>query len=156
MVFLARKVQIQIFGYLSPPPTVSPLPPILLFHSTLWAPFPHFLLLPSASVFLSTLSPLPLTAPLLFPFSSPPHPSPPTSDTPPQSLCVYVSLSASPHYHLLSDPISQVNIKVASGRPSTLSPKRPGHFGEVSAAARLLVGVVALSAGHVACGGFGV
>lgn len=37
----------------------------------------------------------------------------------PSSVCVYLSLGLQPPPHLLSDPTSQVNIKVASGRPRT-------------------------------------
>ena len=65
-------------------------------------------------------------------------------------------ISVSPLPYLLSDPISQVNRKVASGRLKTLPPSRPGHFAEVSAADRLPAGVLALGAGHAARGRVGV
>lgn len=116
VVFLAWKVQNQIFGYLSPSRlflTASPFYPFLpnplgslllsLPLSSVRLPFPCRATYPHRSAF-----------PLSFPISSPP------SHSAPLPLCVCISLSVSnPPPHLLSDPTSQVNIKVASGRPRT-------------------------------------
>lgn len=96
VVFLAWKVQIQIFGYFSPShrfPTPSPF--YSLFNSTLWVPCLLFL---SLSRF-CLLSPLYSASPLF-------------------SLFFSSSLLSPLIYCLIP---CQVNIKVATGTPSTLS-----------------------------------